>query len=210
MAPRKKKEALARPGDPLVSRNGVLVDPVLPRSAKVLDNLPAPIGAPKNNTSIDPISFRANRRRNIKDLPAPTNIINGVAALFMYTVLGVGEREIADTLGITTMQLDELRQHTAFGECFNTVIDELISANSDAIQARIASYATKAVDNIFNIAENAEKDETKLRANQDLADRAGIGAKQMAEKKSALQGSSLRIVILDEDKEVSVNLNLGE
>jgi hypothetical protein len=210
VAPRKKKETLARPGDPIVSKNGVVVDPELPRSAKVMDNLPAPIGSNQSNTSINPVTFRSSKRKNLNELPAPPNVINGVAALFMYTVLGVGEREIADTLGITTMQLNELREHSAFDECFNAVINELISANSDAIQARIASYATRAVDNIFNIAEAAEKDETRLRASQDLADRAGIGAKQLADRKGALSGASLRIVILDEDKTVDVKLNLGD
>lgn len=198
---------MARPGDPLITKHGVKIDPDLPRSAKTMDNLPAPIGEKKSNVQIDPASFRASKRRNIRDLPAPPNVINGVAAAFMYTVLGVGDREIADTLKITTMQLEELREHSAYAECFKTVLDELISTNSDAIHARIASYATKAVDNIFHIAENTEEDSLKLRANQDLADRAGIGAKQLAERKVSTQ-STLRIMIIDDEKSISVNLDM--
>lgn len=206
---KKRKVNLARPGDPLVTKHGLLVEADLPRSAQTFDNLPAPIGEPpRSNVSINPTVFRSTKRRNIKDLPAPTNIINGCAAVFMYTILGVGDREIADTLGITTMQLEELRQHSAYIECFQTIVDELISSNSDAIQARIASYATKAVDNIFNIAETSEEDSLKLRANQDIADRAGVGAKQLAERKIATQ-STLRIMVIDEEKSVSVNLDLG-
>lgn len=206
MAPR-KKATLAKPGDPLVSRNGVLIDPELPRSA-VLDKLPAPVGSPsKNSVGFEPPLFRASKRKNLNELPAPANVLNGVGAVFMYTCLGVGDREIADTLNITTMQLEELRNHSAYIDCFNIVVDELISANSDALQARIASYATRAVENIMDVAENAEKDETKLRANQDIADRAGVGAKQLAERKSG-QVSSLRIMILDDDKSVNVDLNV--
>lgn len=206
---KKRKANLARPGDPLVTKNGLLLQPDLPRSAKTFDNLPAPVGSPpKSNTSINATAFRSTKRKNIKDLPAPTNIINGCAAVFMYTILGVGDREIADTLGITTMQLDELRQHSAYIECFQTVIDELISSNSDAIQARIASYATKAVDNIFKIAEHSDEDSLRLRANQDIADRAGVGAKQLAERKVATQ-STLRIMVIDEEKSVSVDLDIG-
>jgi len=208
MAIRKRKIQLARPGDPLVTKHGLLIQPDLPRSAKTFDNLPAPVGdPPKSNLSINPTAFRSTKRRNIRDLPAPTNIINGCAAVFMYTILGVGDREIANTLGITTMQLDELREHSAYVECFQTIIDELISSNSDAIQARIASYATKAVDNIFNIAENTDEDSLKLRASQDIADRAGVGAKQLAERRITTQ-STLRIMIIDEEKSVSVNLDL--
>lgn len=206
MAKRKIIE-LARPGDPLITRHGVKIDPDLPRSAKAYDNLPAAVGEHKSNVHLDPATYRSSKRKNIRDLPAPPNVINGVAAAFMYTILGVGDREIADTLKITTMQLEELRTHSAYSECFKTVLDELISANTDAIQARIASYATKAVDNIFHIAEHTEEDSLKLRANQDLADRAGIGAKQLAERKVSTQ-STLRIMIIDDEKSVSVNLDM--
>lgn len=207
MAKGSKKIQLARPGDPLITKKGVKIDPDLPRSAKTLDNLPAPVGQHKSNLSINPSQYRSSKRRNIRDLPAPPNVINGIAAAFMYTILGVGDREIADTLKITTMQLEELREHSAYAECFNTILDELISTNSDAIQARIASYATKAVDNIFDIAEHTEEDSLKLRANQDLADRAGIGAKQLAERKIATH-STLRIMVIDEEKSISVDLNM--
>lgn len=206
---RKRKIELAKPGDPLVTRTGVLVDPDLPRIQKALDKLPATVGETRSNNAISPSDFRSQKKRNIKDLPAPVNVMNGVGAVFMYTMMGVGDREIADTLGITTMQLDELRHHSAYVECFQQVIDELISAQSDAIQARIASYANKAVDNIFHIAQHTEEDSLKLRANQDLADRAGIGAKQMMERKVGQQ-ATLRIMVIDEEKSVNVNLNIGE
>jgi hypothetical protein len=205
---RRKIVELARPGDPIITRYGVKINPILPRTADRLDNLPVPIGETRSNTNVHPPAFRSAKRQNIKDLPAPTNIINGIAATFMYTILGVGDREIADTLNITTMQLEELREHSAYSECFHRVIDELISANSDAIQARISSYAVKAVDNIMNVADTAEDEGLKLRANQDIADRAGVGAKQLAERKVSQQ-STLRIMVIDEEKSISVNLDLG-
>ena len=212
---RKRYPQLARPGDPLVLPTGEALSPILPRSAVALAKLPPPIGEARSTTvdgKINPSAFRGTKKRNLKDLPAPPQIMNGIAAVYLYTFMGIGDREIADLLHITTMQLEEIRAHGAYQEFFQVVFDELINVNSDHLQSRIAAFAPAAVSNIMEVASadmEKVKPETILRANQDLADRAGVGAKELAAKK-ATSNSTLRIVVYDEETQapsVSIDLN---
>ena len=107
--------------------------------------------------------YKPKRRRTVKDLPAPVATLNAVACVFMYTTLGLGDREIADTLNITTKQLKDVRGHPAYAECFDAITAEFININSDLINARIAAYSHDALTEIANIALNGKEEKNRLR-----------------------------------------------
>lgn len=182
-----RRTELARKGDPLVLPDGREVSP---------EPLPGEEEIP-HSTGIDTKKFRPVRKRTLKELPTSVQMLNGISCVFMYTLLGVGDREIANALKITPSELASIRKHAAYKDCFENVLDEFISANSNLIQARIASYGRKAVDNIMTIAETSKKEENKLRANIDIADRAGITAK--ANQKTVL--NDLHITITKGDQQ---------
>ena len=139
--PRLFPKPLAKWGDPYVKPDGTIVPP---------DRLDG--GFDKSLPKVDPKEFKPHRKRTVKDLPAPVATLNGVACVFMYTTLGLGDREIADTLKITVKQLKELRGHPAYAECFEAVTAEFININSDMINARIAAYSHDALTEIASIA----------------------------------------------------------
>lgn len=200
-----KKEVapvLAKPGDPLVMSDGAIVYEE-PEEGSLQE-------AAKNNKRLNPRTFRASRRRSAKDLPGEVNIIKAVACVILFSVMGVGDREIADALKITPHELKKVRAHSAYPECFNAMVGEFINANSDLINARLAAYAGDAVDNIMDIATTSKKDEVKLRANIDLADRAGINPKEAATRNS-LHINDLHIQIIkkaDENVDITVNADV--
>jgi hypothetical protein len=175
---------LAKPGDPMVTASGVVIAP--DRDGVDLTVHDGPINAK---------AFRPRKQRAAKDLPAPPQMMKAVACVFLLTTLGLTERETADTLGITLGDLKAVKNGQTYAECFNEVVSELINANSEMLAARVASYAGKAVDNIAHLAEFAKKDETKLTANRDLADRAGIGVQKGMS--IGIAGNELRIQIID-------------
>ena len=146
---------------------------------------------------LDAESFRPLKKRNIKDLPAEVPMINGVGAVFMYTLLGVSDREIAEALKVTVSEVEQVRAHTAYKECFDIVVAEFISKNSDLLAARIAAYSHSALDTVGNIALNGKKEETKLRASIDLLDRAGVKAKDVEARNLGNKGNELRIVVVE-------------
>src|SRR5688572_5679560 len=111
-----KSTALARVGDPLVTESGQVVHPEGYINGK-------PLPKEKPSLVLDAGTFRPLKKRNLKELPAEVGTINGVAAVFMYTMLGVGDREIADALGIDVRRVEDVRAHSAYKECFDTVVD---------------------------------------------------------------------------------------
>lgn len=193
--------ALARVGDPLIAEDGKQIDPEGYVGGKPL---------PKERPAIvlEAESFRPLKKRNLKELPAEIGTVNGVAAVFMYTMLGIGDREIADALGIDVQRVEDVRAHTAYKECFDIVVSEFINKNSDLLAARIAAYSHSALDVVGNIALNGKKEENQLRASIDMLDRAGVRPKDMVEKNTASK-SELRIIVVDGAKDVSVNVNLN-
>src|SRR3954447_568709 len=110
--PRTLQPILARPGDPYVTFRGQVVQPENDYEEKESVGI------------LTPTSFKAAKKRTLKELPAPVNVINGVAAVFMYTALGIGDREICKALKITMEDLQQIKKHSAYSECFEIVSQE--------------------------------------------------------------------------------------
>jgi hypothetical protein len=188
---------LARVGDPFVAPDGSLIPPCYPE-----DYFPRV----KQETKINPIEFRAKRRRNMNELPAPPNIMNACGAVMLYTMFGVGDREIAQALKCSVHEIEEIRAHTAYGEYLELLGTEIISAESENITHRIAAYAHGALDTIAHVSRNGKVETNRLRASIDLMDRSGFNPKAVAEKQISLK-NVLRIQVLDEFG-VGKNMNI--
>ena len=182
---------LARWGDPYVKPDGTIVPP---------DRING--GVDTALPKVDVASFKPSRKRTLKDLPAPVGTLNGIACIFMYTTLGLGDREIADTLKINMKQLKELRAHPAYSECFEAVTNEFINVNSDMINARIAAYSHDALTEIASIALGGKEERNRLRGSTYLMNAGGYGDKKNA---APTARNDLRIVIIGKgDQEVKV------
>jgi hypothetical protein len=199
-AKKKPGTGLARPGDPLIAENGAKVEPENKPTKKQASAL-------QIDGTIDPALYRPHKRRILKELPAAPNVISGIGAVFMFTMMGVGDREIADTLGTTVEHVNELRSHPAYGECFESILAEFINANSTLITSRIASYAQTAVTKIGTLATSAKKEETQFAASKDILDRAGIRPKDQ-EHRASMSTNDLRIIIVDGNRSSNVEIKV--
>lgn len=196
----KPGRGLARPGDPLIASDGSRIEQIggtLTKKQEAEQGL------------IDPAAYRPLKKRTVKELPGEIQIVNAVAVVFMYTLLGVGDREIADSLKTTVEDIIQLRNHSAYGECFQVIHAEFINANSDLLTSRIAAYSQRALQTVGNLATDGKKEEVKLRASIDILDRAGVRPKDQ-EQRSASTQNHLRIIIVDGDTDTNVNVELGE
>lgn len=186
---------LARPGDPYVTADGRVfheegvIHPYKDKNGKV------------DTSAID---FKPSKRRAVKELPAPVKIFNGVACVFVYTMMGVSEFDIAIALGITIENVKDIKKHAAYRETFDCVVGEFINVNSNLLQARIAAYGHEALTGLAHIAINGKAEANQLRANIDLLDRGGHSKKMDAGKSMGM--GELRIVILDKQSKVEVEL----
>lgn len=188
---------LARVGDPFVAPDGSLIAPSYPE-----DYFPRI----KQETKINPVEFRGKRRRNLNELPANANIMNACGAVMLYTMFGVGDREIANALKCSVVEVEEIRAHSAYSEYLELIGNEIISAESENITHRIAAYAHGALDTIAHVSRNGKAETNRLRASIDLMDRSGFNPKMVADKQVSLK-NVLRIQVLDEFG-VGKNMNI--
>jgi hypothetical protein len=196
---------LARVGDPFIAPDGSLIAPSYPE-----DYFPRV----KEETKVNPATFRAKRRRNMNELPGQSNIMNAVGAVMMYTFFGVGDREIAQALKCSAQDIEEIRAHTAYGEYLDLIGSEIISAESENITHRIAAYAHGALDTVAHVSRNGKSETNRLRASIDIMDRGGFNPKMVAEKQVSLK-NVLRIQVLDEygqgkSMNIEINTESGE
>ena len=186
--PKAVTPALARVGDPWVAPDGTKVAPILPA-----DFIPRV----KEDTKINPVSFRGKRRRNMNELPAAPNMMNAIGALMLYSFFGVGDREVANALKCTVIELEEIRKSAAYSEYLDLIGNEIITADSDNIAHRIAAYSHGALDTIATVSAHGKTETNRLRASMDLMDRGGYAPKAVAEKQISLK-NVLRIQVLDD------------
>src|SRR5215831_18952853 len=189
---------LARVGDPFVAPDGSLIQPEYPE-----DYFPRV----KDETKVDPVTFRGKRRRNIDELPAAANFMTAVGAVMMYTMFGVGDREIATALRCSVPEIEEIRAHPAYGEYLDLIGSEIISAESDNITHRLAAYAHGALDTIAHVSRNGKMENNRLRASIDILDRGGFAPKEVAAKAVSLK-NVLRIQVLDDQNAKNLDIQI--
>lgn len=190
-----KRPALAKPGDPLALANGRVIDP----KGKEVE-------VPSLTTIVKPEEYRPLKRRSLREIPAPVPVMKAVSVIFTFTMLGLGDREIADALGITTHEVVQAREHSAYAELFEIITGEFINANSALIQSRIAAYSHSALSSVAKIALNGKQEANVLKASQDILDRAGTNPRDKTPASQA-PGSDLRIVVVGKDQTVEVSVN---
>ena len=193
------KSSLPRYGDPLVTPDGLTVFPereITPQD----ETTPVTVEGPP------PEDFRPKSARVLRDLSAPTKAMTGVAIVYAYTMLGVSDAEICDSLLMTKDQVEHVRGHRAYAELFDAVLSELVNTNSAFLRGRIASYAHVAVDKVGFLAKNSKKEDIALRASQDILNRSGVRPEDLA-KSQHDQHTEFRIVIEGRkgDSKVSIN-----
>jgi hypothetical protein len=183
---------LAKWGDPYITLAGDIVSPDAINGG--IDE-----SVPKINLQ----EYKPSKKRTIRDLPAPVPTLKGIACVFMFTTLGLGDREIADALGISVEQMKSLRGSPAYAECFEAVTSEFISVNSELINARIAAYSHDALSEIASVALRGKDERNRLRGSMYLMGAGGYGDKSKMATSAAAK-NDLRIVIIGKDQDVRI------
>lgn len=141
----------------------------------------------------------------MEDFPADVKVMNACAAVLMYTMLGISDREIALQLKLADSQLVQVREHEVYATMFSACSEELINVNSSSLQARIAGMAHGALTNVHFLSKGAKKEETRLAASNSILDRAGTKFADQADRnKGAPIG--LRVVVTKGD-ETSIQIS---
>ena len=191
---------LANPGDPYVTSRG-----------KVLADNGREITALPEVDALGPSAARAHvssKRRSIEDLPTDAKTQTAVAVVLFYSLVGLTDNEIAHTIGIKPADVTGLRKLDAYQETYELLFWEFIHANGQSLVAKIAAKAPSALDNLFDLADNAENENAKLKANQDILDRSGLHPETLFGKSAGDNIDGLKIVVRKaDDEKTEVELN---
>lgn len=202
---------LAPPGDPYIDIRGNVVQPKKTvgsvRPMKLATSTSVPIAS----------AYQSTVRRSIKELFAEPQTQSVINAVLMYSLLGMTSNEIAHLLDTSVVDVQHIVDLPAYQETFEALFREIISANSNSLQARISAYAANAVENVMELADVSNDDEhvpaiVKLKANQDILDRSGLSTDALFGKGSQDDSSNtLQIQIVEAaDSHTNININVGK
>lgn len=200
----KKQLALARPGDPLTAPNGELV---LEEDDDDGDEFSSS-HLPPPSTAVPFKEYRPIARRVISDLRASPQSVNVSLVVLGYTLLGISDGEISEATGLSQSELDLVREARIYSEAFENVMSELINANSEYIECRIAAHSGLALNNIAGIAAKSKNTGYKLAASRDLLDRAGHRPQDNANRQTSGM-NELHIVITSPKDQVEAKIDFN-
>lgn len=190
--------ALARVGDPLVLGDGRVIDPT-----------PAVVGDLPPQSKMRPGQFKSTKRRSMSDMPIDDpKVMNGIVCVLMYNLLGIGNREIADALGVLIQDVQHIKKNPAYAEVFDWIRDEFINVNSEMLHARIAAYGHDALTQVATVALRGKHEGNKLKASIDILDRGGVTKKEAV--KGGGMADALRIVVTSGDSKTEVSVGGSE
>lgn len=196
-----KTRSLAKPGDPLVTASGEVVEPESDGEDMGQASQLVPPSTPVPFKVYRPIS-----KRVMSDLRAPAQAVNVSAVVLVYTLLGLSDSELCEATGLSAIDVAKVRDSRIYSECFGSVMTELINANSEYIECRISAYSGLALNNVADIAQRAKNQAIKLAASKDLLDRAGHRPQDQMSRASAGL-NELHIVITSPNDSVETKID---
>lgn len=202
---RARSKPTSAPKRALVPALASFSDPYVTATGKVYYPEDSRVDYDANTPALSSRDYKATKKRVLKELPAPVDVLNGVACIFMYSVLGVSDRQIADALKISSADVHSMRNHPAYGQVFEWIVGEFVNVNSAVIQSRLAAMQNDALTGVHRIAKHGKQESNQLRANQDLLDRGGHSRREVG-KNGGMMGDELRIIMLDGDAKVHINI----
>lgn len=193
---------LAKGDDPYILGNGTLVEPII-------NNHPISHKDIKETRKILPIfaTIVPTKTVDTDNIPEPDGqqqtVISAVVAM---RLIGLSDVDIADLMQASLDQVQQIVKLPATQATFEMLYRNIIHANSENIQGRIASHANAAVDVVVSMMNNKEtRDDVRLKAAQDVLDRSGANAEQFfgETSKSNQNDDELRIVIMNDEEKAS-------
>jgi hypothetical protein len=208
----------APPGDPLVTNKGTLVEAegrVEPKYARTVPLV----------SEAGPKTLRSMKELGVD--PQTQTIVN---AVLTYQLIGITTNEIAYHLGTTPEEVDKIKALPSYNDTWRMMFQTIISASSNSLQARLAAYAPKALENVMDLADakpiritsedsagnKYEHDHYDvppiviMKANDSILDRAGLSGELLFGEANEDSNSQLEIEIVssgDNKTNVKVNMN---
>lgn len=194
---------LAKPGDAYVT----------PKGEVHVQNHEGAQDKLRNMSMITPVArtMAIHTHRNMNEMPSTDpSTQTALNAILMYHLLGLTENEIAHMLRIEVVVVQNLMASSDFQATWEMIFHEIISINSGSLQATLSAHAHGAIERIVDLSKQSKHEMVKLKANQDLADRAGLHHDTLYGKNATNEeDSSLKISFVKENDKESIEIDIS-
>ena len=119
-------------------------------------------------------------RRKLIDLPALPKQMNSFAVLLVYTASGLNDNEIATATGLSVAQIVKLREHPAYAQLEQYVIEAVREQSKGEVTAILAQKEVRAAERVGELVDS-EDEKVALAAANSVLDRRGHTPKQQVD-----------------------------
>lgn len=194
---------LAKKGDPYITRTGqaIISQDSLPEAAQIT------VGPPIARKIV------SQSRRSLSDLPANDKTQLAIMVVLGFSLCGLSDNEISHITGASLEEVEQLKRLNAYQETFEIIFNEMISANSTSMMAKISAFAPNALESLIDVAMKGKQEVARVRAADSILDRSGLHHETLFGKnaKEDTGFDSLKIVIEDgEDTSSKINININK
>ena len=193
---------LARQGDPLVTVKGEVIP-----AEREGDDVSSP-SVPLPSTAVAFKDYQPIVKRVISDLRSPPQAVNVAIVILGYTLLGISDGEVCSATNLTLEEVFKVRASRIYSEAFENIMRELINANSEFIECRVAAYSGMALGQVASIAAAGKRENNRLTASRDILDRAGHRPQDNAARQNSGM-NELHIVITNSKDDVTTEIKLN-
>lgn len=138
-------------------------------------------------------------RRTLADLPLPAKQMNVISAVCAYTLMGLSDRDISEALNMTIDRVGRVKMMDGYIQFYDNVVKSIIDEEANDVRSLFAANARKAAGNLVDLASEAENEGVRLKANQDILDRAGHRPADVVLVKGQLDTTLKVVYVEDED-----------
>lgn len=140
------------------------------------------------------------RLKRLADLPNPPKEMNVVSVILSYVLFGLDNEDIATAVNVTVNQVELIKSSDAYKTMYETAVDTIRENDLDNIRSMFVKNSKAAARTVNNLM-YSDEDMIKLKAAQDILDRAGHRPKDVTEHIHSLEGGLTIEYIKKKDKE---------
>ena len=166
--------------EPLVLADGTKINPVDGHvvTDEVLVEVP--------NTAELKREIVASRKR-INDLPVPPSQMNTISVIMSYSLFGIADEDISNTLLVPLEQLKAIKSSDVYAELQKQLLKNIIESDMSDVRSLFVQESHKAAKTMFNLLDS-DSEATRGVAAKDVLDRAGQRPVDIIEHRHKMEG----------------------
>jgi hypothetical protein len=126
-------------------------------------------------------------RKRISDLPVPPKQMNTLSIIISYTLFGINDQDISNTLLIPLEQLESIKSSDVYVTLQAQFVKNIVESDLSDVRGMFVDKSRTAANKMFGLM-NSENETTTMAAAKDVLDRAGQRPVDVVEHRHRMEG----------------------